>query len=218
MSWENIFRLYEKVIEEASERDLGEPLADFLSRHHPREIPDELDELTVQALLAMAQYDAGVVFGGVSGMGMRFAARSTILVTSLLHSAYLVGKQGKSQECSEEPSGSSEEPSWEQAFEDLSQLHKFQAEFKEEFPDVDPEMGESICRLRLFLESNYNKQVCTEHRRTVAKASDAIFDYLVQGLSHSDPSDLAEDTWLQVTWHLAGAIFSSGYTKGRAEK
>lgn len=215
MSWDNIFRLYEKVAEETPERDLGEPLADFLSRHHPREIPDELDELTVQALRAMAQYDAGVAIAGVSGMGMRFAARSTLLVTSLLHSAYLIGKQGKPQECSEE--SGNKEPSWEQAFEELSQLGKLRAEFEKEFPGEDPALGRSVCRLRIFIDSNCSTEVCDRYDNTIRKAFDALGDYLVQALIQSkELSEFSED-FMQMSWCLAGTIFNLGYQKGRTE-
>lgn len=218
MSWDNIYRMYGELVDEQKGQPPGHPLADFILRHRPDEMPDELNELTVRALRAMAEYDASVASAGVLGMSMIFAARSAMLVSSLLHSAYLVGKRGEQQGEQQSEQPGSEESGWGQAFEELLQLREFQAEFEEEFPDVDPEIGESICRLRLFLESNYSKQVCTEHRSAIVKASDAVFDYLVQGLSHSDPADLAENPFLQVTWHLAGAIFSSGYTKGRAEK
>lgn len=216
MSWDDIYRMYGKLLNEQAGQPPGHPLTNFILHHRPDEMPDELNELTVQALEAMAEYDANVASAGVLSMSMAFAARSAMLVTSLLHSAYLVGKQGESQQ--QDGESSSKESSWEQAFEELSRLRKFQNEFKEEFPDVDPKMGESICRLRLFLESNYDKQACTEHHSTVHRAFDALFDYLVQGVSHPNPADLTEDPFLQVTWHLAGAIFSSGYTKGRTEK
>lgn len=213
MSWANILRLYEKALEEASEKDLEEPLADFVSRHQPSGMPDELDELTIQALLAMAQYDAGVAVAGVSGMGMRFAARSTALVTSLLHSGYLVGKQGKPQECSGEPG--SKEPSWEQAFEELSQLRKLQAEFEEEFPDEDPALGRSVCRLKIFIDSNCNTEICDKYDSSIRKAFDALGDYLTQALIQSkDPSGFSED-FMQMSWCLAATIFNAGYKEGR---
>lgn len=212
MSWENIYRMYGKLVDEQKGQLPEYPLADFMLRHRPDEMPDELNELTVRALQAMAQYDASVASAGVLGMGMVFAARSAMLVASLLHSGYLIGKRGEQQD--EQPS--SGESEWGQAFKELLQLQEFQTEFEKEFPGTDPEMGKSICRLRLFLESNYNKQVCTEHHSTVEKAFNAVFDYLVQGMSHSDPADLAENPFLQVTWHLAGSIFSLGFEKGRA--
>lgn len=214
MSWENIYQMYGKLIDEQEGQSPGHPLADFMLHHRPDEMPDDLNELTVQALQAMAGYDASVASAGILGMGMAFAARSAMLVTSLLHSAYLVGKQGEQQD--EQPS--SEESDWGQAIKELVQLQEFQAEFEKEFPDTDPEMRKSICRLRLFLESNYNKQVCTEHHSTVEKAFNATFDYLVQGVSHQDPADLAEDPFLKVTRHLAGAIFSLGWATAKGEK
>ncbi len=224
MSWGNIYRKYGELVDRKLEQPRGQPLMDFISYHYPEEMPDELDKLTVQALGAMAEYDASTAYAGILGMGISSAARSAMLVASLLHSAYLVGKRGESQQQDEQQGEQldeqpdSEEAGWGQAFEELLRLREFQAEFEEEFPDVDLEMGKSVCRLRLFMETNYNKQVCTEHHSAVNKAFDAVFDYLVQGVTHSDPSDLAENPFLQVTWHLAGAIFSSGFEKGRAGK
>lgn len=213
MSWESIFRLYEKVLDEVSEEGINDPLADFLSCHQPREMPDELNELAVQALQAMAQYDASVASAGVSGMGMLFAARSIMLVTSLLHSAYLIGKHGRPQEHSGEPS--SKEPSWEQAFDELSHLHKLQAEFEKEFPDVDPELGRSVCGLKIFIDSNCNTQVCDRYDNTIRKAFDALGDYLMQALIQSrELSGFSED-FMQISWYLAAAIFNSGYKEGR---
>ena len=69
MSWENIYRMYGEQLDKQMGQP-GHPLADFMLRHRPDEMPDELNELTVQALQAMAEYDASVASAGVLGMGM----------------------------------------------------------------------------------------------------------------------------------------------------